>query len=70
MFSIAFDRGTDSKENTTQWTFQAIEEALSALAHVVAALEDIDIVAENHKALVEHKTFRDLAKGFGIKKAA
>lgn len=70
VFSIAFDRGTDSKETSTQWSYSTLEEALSALAHVVCAVEGIEDVVENYQTLVEHKTFRDLAKGFGTKKAA
>ncbi|MNC09216.1 hypothetical protein D3C75_568350 [compost metagenome] len=70
MFSIAFDRGTDSKETSTQWSYLSLEEALSALAHIVCAMEEIEDAVENYQTLVEHKTFRDLAKGFGTKKAA
>ena len=70
VFSIAFDRGTDSKDTSTQWSYPTLEEALSALAHIVCAMEGIEDVVDNYLTLVEHKTFRDLAKGFGTKKAA
>lgn len=68
VFSIAFDRGTDSKETSTTWSYLTIDEALSALAHIVCAMEEIEDVVENYQTLVGNKTFRELAKGFGTKK--
>lgn len=70
VFSIAFDRGTDSKETSTTWSYLTIEEALAALAHIVCTMEEIEDVVENYETLVGNKTFKDLAKGFGTKKAA
>lgn len=67
VFSIAFDRGTDSKENSTSWNFNTLDEALEALAYIVCAIEN---VVGNYEMLVGNKTFKNLAKGFNTKKAA
>lgn len=67
LFCIVFERGTDSKEHSTSWTFASVDEALVTLARVVCGMLRLPYDANNHSNLIGSSIFRDLAKGFNKK---